>query len=99
MTEADIVAFGGISGDYFYICFQNIAAKELAFEKPIAHGYFVLPAAAGLLVSPAPGPVLANCGLDTLHFVKRVGIGGTIRARITAKRKTDRNNKDANGVA
>ena len=27
-------------------------------------------AAAGLFVSPAPGPVLANYGLDTLRFVK-----------------------------
>jgi oxepin-CoA hydrolase / 3-oxo-5,6-dehydrosuberyl-CoA semialdehyde dehydrogenase len=98
VTEADIVAFGGISGDYFYMHFDDIAAKESAFGKRIAHGYFVLSAAAGLFVSPAPGPVLANYGLDTLRFVKPVGIGDTIQARITAKRKTDRNKKDANGV-
>jgi oxepin-CoA hydrolase / 3-oxo-5,6-dehydrosuberyl-CoA semialdehyde dehydrogenase len=96
--EADIVAFGGISGDYFYMHFDEIAAKESAFGKRIAHGYFVLSAAAGLFVSPAPGPVLANYGLDTLRFIKPVGIGDTIRARLTAKRKTDRNKKDANGV-
>ena len=96
--EADIVAFGGISGDYFYMHFDEIAAKESAFGKRIAHGYFVLSAAAGLFVSPAPGPVLANYGLDTLRFIKPVGIGDTIRARLTAKRKTDRNRKDANGV-
>ncbi len=96
--EADIVAFGGISGDYFYMHFDEIAAKESPFGKRIAHGYFVLSAAAGLFVSPAPGPVLANYGLDTLRFVKPVGIGDTIRARLTCKRKTDRNKKDANGV-
>jgi oxepin-CoA hydrolase/3-oxo-5,6-dehydrosuberyl-CoA semialdehyde dehydrogenase len=96
--EADIVAFGGISGDYFYMHFDEIAAKESTFGKRIAHGYFVLSAAAGLFVSPAPGPVLANYGLDTLRFVKPVGIGDTIRARLTAKRKIDRNKKDANGV-
>ena len=96
--EADIVAFGGISGDYFYMHFDAIAAKESPFGKRIAHGYFVLSAAAGLFVSPAPGPVLANYGLDTLRFVKPVGIGDTIRARLTAKRKIDRNRKDANGV-
>jgi len=98
VTEADIVAFGGISGDYFYMHFDEIAAKESAFGKRIAHGYFVLSAAAGLFVSPAPGPVLANYGLDTLRFVKPVGIGDTIRARLTAKRKIDRRRKDANGV-
>ena len=96
--EADIVAFGGISGDYFYMHFDEIAAKASPFGKRIAHGYFVLSAAAGLFVSPAPGPVLANYGLDTLRFVKPVGIGDTIRARLTAKRKIDRNRKDANGV-
>jgi oxepin-CoA hydrolase/3-oxo-5,6-dehydrosuberyl-CoA semialdehyde dehydrogenase len=98
VSEADIVAFGGISGDYFYMHFDEIAAKESPFGKRIAHGYFVLSAAAGLFVSPAPGPVLANYGLDTLRFIKPVGIGDTIRARLTAKRKIDRNKKDAKGV-
>lgn len=96
--EADIVAFGGLSGDYFYMHFDEIAAKDSPFGKRIAHGYFVLSAAAGLFVSPAPGPVLANYGLDTLRFVKPVGIGDTIQARLTAKRKIDRQKKDANGV-
>ena len=39
-----------------------------------------------------------NYGLDTLRFVKPVGIGDTIRARLTAKRKIDRNRKDHRGV-
>ena len=98
VTEADIVAFGGLSGDYFYMHFDEIAARESPFGQRIAHGYFVLSAAAGLFVSPAPGPVLANYGLDTLRFVKPVGIGDTIQARLTAKRKIDRNKKDAKGV-
>ena len=58
----------------------------------------MLSAAAGLFVSPAPGPVLANYGLDTLRFVKPAAIGDTIRARLTAKRKTDRGRADAKGV-
>ena len=93
VSEADIVAFGGLSGDYFYMHFDEIAAKDSAFGKRIAHGYFVLSAAAGLFVWPAVGPVLANYGLDTLRFVKPVGIGDTIRARLTCKRKTDRTSK------
>jgi oxepin-CoA hydrolase/3-oxo-5,6-dehydrosuberyl-CoA semialdehyde dehydrogenase len=97
VSEADIVAFGGISGDFFYMHFDEIAAKETQFGKRIAHGYFVLSAAAGLFVSPAPGPVLANYGLDTLRFIKPVGIGDTIRARLTCKRKVDRQRTDAKG--
>jgi oxepin-CoA hydrolase/3-oxo-5,6-dehydrosuberyl-CoA semialdehyde dehydrogenase len=101
VSEADIVAFGGISGDYFYMHFDEIAAKESPFGKRIAHGYFVLSAAAGLFVSPSPGPVLANYGLDTLRFIKPVGIGDTIQARLTCKRKTDkpaRKGQPAQGV-
>jgi len=101
VSEADIVNFGGISGDYFYMHFDEIAAKETAFGKRIAHGYFVLSAAAGLFVSPAPGPVLANYGLDTLRFIKPVGIGDTIQARLTCKRKTEkpaRKDQPAQGV-
>jgi len=97
VSEADIVNFGGISGDYFYMHFDEIAAKDTQFGKRIAHGYFVLSAAAGLFVSPAPGPVLANYGLDNLRFVAPVAIGDTIRARLTCKRKVDRNRTDEAG--
>jgi oxepin-CoA hydrolase/3-oxo-5,6-dehydrosuberyl-CoA semialdehyde dehydrogenase len=95
--EADLINFGGISGDYFYMHFDAEAAKASPFGQRIAHGYFVLSAAAGLFVSPAPGPVLANYGLDTLRFVKPVFIGDTIQARLTCKRKIDRHKKDASG--
>ena len=98
VSEADIVNFGGVSGDYFYMHFDEIAAKDTQFGQRIAHGYFVLSAAAGLFVWHAPGPVLANYGLDTLRFVKPVAIGDTIQARLTAKRKIDRNRVDAKGV-
>jgi oxepin-CoA hydrolase/3-oxo-5,6-dehydrosuberyl-CoA semialdehyde dehydrogenase len=97
VSEADIVNFGGVSGDYFYMHFDEIAAKDTQFGKRIAHGYFVLSAAAGLFVSPAPGPVLANYGLDNLRFVAPVAIGDTIRARLTCKRKVDRNRTDEAG--
>ncbi len=97
VSEADIVNFGGVSGDYFYMHFDEIAAKDTQFGKRIAHGYFVLSAAAGLFVSPAPGPVLANYGLDNLRFITPVAIGDTIRARLTCKRKVDRNRADDQG--
>jgi oxepin-CoA hydrolase / 3-oxo-5,6-dehydrosuberyl-CoA semialdehyde dehydrogenase len=90
VTEADIVNFAGISGDHFYAHMDDIAAKESLFEKRVAHGYFVLSAAAGLFVDPAPGPVLANYGLDNLRFVKPVYIGDTIQVKLTCKLKTEK---------
>ena len=97
VTEADIVNFGCLSGDHFYMHFDEIAAKNSQFGKRIAHGYFVLSAAAGLFVSPGEGPVLANYGLDTLRFITPVGVGDTIQARLTCKRKIDQGKTSPDG--
>ena len=97
VTEADIVNFGCLSGDHFYMHFDELAARDSQFGKRIAHGYFVLSAAAGLFVSPTPGPVLANYGLDTLRFINPVGIGDTLQARLTCKRKIDQGKKSPKG--
>ena len=87
VTEADIVNFGCISGDHFYAHFDELAAQDSLFGKRVAHGYFVISAAAGMFVDPAPGPVLANYGLENLRFIEPVGIGDTIQVRLTAKEK------------
>jgi oxepin-CoA hydrolase/3-oxo-5,6-dehydrosuberyl-CoA semialdehyde dehydrogenase len=85
--EADIVNFGCLSGDHFYAHFDEMAAKDSLFGKRVAHGYFVISAAAGMFVEPSPGPVLANYGLENLRFIEPVGIGDTIQVKITVKQK------------
>ncbi len=91
VTEADIVNFAGISGDFFYAHMDDLAARESdLFQGRVAHGYFVLSAAAGLFVDPRPGPVLANYGLENLRFTKPVRPGDTIQARLTVKQKIPR---------
>ncbi|MCJ8340085.1 MAG: phenylacetic acid degradation bifunctional protein PaaZ [Pseudomonadales bacterium] len=87
VTEADIVNFGCLSGDHFYAHFDEIAAADSFFGKRVAHGYFVISAAAGLFVDPGVGPVIANYGIDNLRFIEPVGIGDTIQVTLTAKRK------------
>jgi oxepin-CoA hydrolase/3-oxo-5,6-dehydrosuberyl-CoA semialdehyde dehydrogenase len=94
VTEADVTNFAGISGDFFYAHVDDIAARTSIFERRVAHGYFVLSAAAGLFVDPAPGPVLANYGLEGLRFVKPVYIGDTIRVRLTCKSKTAKDDRE-----
>ncbi len=93
VTEADVVNFAGISGDFFYAHIDDIAARDSIFERRVAHGYFVLSAAAGLFVDPAPGPVMANYGLESLRFVKPVYPGDTIQATLTVKQKTAKEKK------
>lgn len=87
VTEADIVNFGCVSGDHFYAHFDEIAAKDSFFGKRVAHGYFVISAAAGMFVDPAPGPVIANYGLENLRFIEPVGIGDTIQVYLRVKQK------------
>ncbi len=87
VTEADIVSFGAVSGDHFYAHFDEIAAKDSMFGQRVAHGYFIISAAAGMFVDPAPGPVLANYGLENLRFIEPVPIGDTIQVKITVKKK------------
>ena len=87
VTEADIVNFGCLTGDHFYAHFDELAAADSLFGKRVAHGYFLISAAAGMFVDPAPGPVLANYGLENLRFTEPVGIGDTIRVKIVVKQK------------
>lgn len=94
ITESDVVNFAAISGDHFYAHCDQIAAATSIFGQRVAHGYFVLSAAAGLFVDPAPGPVLANYGLEGLRFIKPVYIGDTIHVRLTVKQKIAREKRE-----
>lgn len=88
ITDKDILDFAALSGDRFYAHMDDDLARTSVFEKRVAHGYFIVSAAAGLFVDPAPGPVLANYGLENLRFTQPVYIGDTITVRLTCKQKT-----------
>ena len=88
ITLDDIEHFAHFTGDTFYAHMDEEAAKASPiFGGRVAHGYLILAFAAGLFVDPAPGPVLANYGLEGLRFVKPVKPGETIRAQLTVKSK------------
>ncbi len=85
----DIEHFANFTGDKFYAHMNEGAAKANPFfPGRVAHGYLLLSFAAGLFVDAAPGPVLANYGLDNLRFVKPVEPGDRIAVRLTVKQKT-----------
>ncbi|MBP6649878.1 MAG: phenylacetic acid degradation bifunctional protein PaaZ [Bacteroidia bacterium] len=94
VTEADIVNFAGISGDYFYAHTDETSLEGSIFEKRVAHGYFIISAAAGLFVDPKKGPVLANYGLDNLRFTQPVYVGDTIQVKLTCQRKTKKDDRE-----
>ncbi len=91
VTREDVDHFAEFTGDTFYAHTDEAAAAENPlFGGIVAHGYLILSLAAGLFVDPAPGPVLANTGLDRLRFTKPVKPGDTIRAVLTCAAKTPR---------
>ncbi|EQC50512.1 phenylacetic acid degradation bifunctional protein PaaZ [Bacteriovorax sp. DB6_IX] len=94
VTEADIVNFANISWDHFYAHTDTTSLDGTFFEGRVAHGYFVISAAAGLFVEPKKGPVLANYGLDELRFIKPVYVGATIGVQLTCKEKIDQEVKE-----
>ncbi|MDN3903619.1 phenylacetic acid degradation bifunctional protein PaaZ [Arthrobacter sp. YD2] len=96
----DIAAFAETTGDTFYAHTDSAAAEANPFFPGIvAHGYLLLSWAAGLFVDPAPGPVLANYGLENLRFITPVAAGDAIRVTLTAKKITPRETDEYGEVA
>ena len=55
ITKKDIDAFAELSGDHFYAHKANSDFSNTLFESQVAHGYFVIAAAAGLFVDAPRG--------------------------------------------
>jgi oxepin-CoA hydrolase/3-oxo-5,6-dehydrosuberyl-CoA semialdehyde dehydrogenase len=92
---ADIEAFAQSTGDEFYAHMDEAAAAaNPLFGGRVAHGYMLLSWAAGLFVDPAPGPVLANTGLEDLRFRTPVKPGDEITVTLVAGQITPRETDD-----
>lgn len=91
VTLEDITAFANETGDMFYAhTDEEAATANPFFPRRVAHGYLLVSWAAGLFVDPAPGPVLANYGLENLRFITPVTYDDSIRVTLTAKKITPR---------
>jgi oxepin-CoA hydrolase/3-oxo-5,6-dehydrosuberyl-CoA semialdehyde dehydrogenase len=100
VTVEDIERFAALSGDNFYAHMDDAqAARNPLFGGRVAHGYFLIAAAAGLFVDPAYGPVLGNYGIDGLRFVKPVKPRDRIKVRLTCAEKSLRAEKGWGEVA
>ena len=90
VTEADIVQFAGLSGDYNQLHTDAVyAAQDSVYGERIAHGLLGLSIASGLVARAGfiEGTVMAFLGLDW-RFKAPIHIGDTItiRARVTRTR-------------
>jgi oxepin-CoA hydrolase/3-oxo-5,6-dehydrosuberyl-CoA semialdehyde dehydrogenase len=99
ITSEDIDRFADLSGDHFYAHIKTTDFKGTMFEQQVAHGYFIISAAAGLFVdSYEKNPVLLNYGIDELRFTKPVYPGAEIHIRFTCKEKLPQDPKDENDI-
>ena len=86
VTLEDIEHFAAFTGDTFYAHMDEEAARANPFfPGRVAHGYLIVSFAAGLFVDPAPGPVLANYGVDSLRFLTPVSPGDTLQVTLVCK--------------
>src|ERR671936_2225038 len=80
ITEADIVAFAGLSGDFVELHMNEEYARRGPFGQRIAHGALIFSISTGLTVQMGHtnDTVIAFYGVDKLRFTKPVFIGDTI---------------------
>ncbi len=99
ITSDDIDKFAELSGDHFYAHIATTDFSDTMFEGQVAHGYFIMSAAAGLFVdSYEKNPVLLNYGIDELRFTKPVHPGNEIYIRLTCKEKISQDLMEPNPV-
>lgn len=94
VTEADIVNFAGLSGDFVELHTNEEYARKTPFGKRIAHGALVFSISTGLMtqMNLINDTVLAFYGIDKLRFTGPVFIGDTVRV---SKRVVELREKDA----
>lgn len=78
VTEADIVNFAGLSGDYTPIHVDHEGAKDGPFGGPIAHGILGMAIASGLGTTAPRAETVAFLGLTDWKFLKPIKPGDTI---------------------
>jgi len=99
ITEADVMTFAGLSGDWNPLHVDREFARETPFGEPIAHGLLVLSVASGLGVQTGifTGTNLAFLGLEDWRFLAPVLFGDTIHMESTVV-ETRRTSKRDRGV-
>jgi len=84
ITESDIVAFAGLTGDYNQIHTDEEYSKKAGFGKRVAHGLLGLSIASGLAVRTGilEETVMAFREINDWKFVKPIFIGDTIHVEM-----------------
>jgi len=89
VTEADIIAFAGLSGDFNPLHVDEVFMRSSPFGGRIAHGMLVLSIATGLAnqLGVFEGTTIALRQMTT-RFTGAVKAGDTIRLELSVQRRT-----------
>ena len=81
ITEADVMMFAGLTGDFVELHTNEEFAKLTPFGRRVAHGALVFSISIGLATRTnlLDDTLLAFAGVDKLRFVSPVFIGDTVR--------------------
>lgn len=90
VTQADIVNYAGLSGDFNPIHMDHAFASTTPFRHPIAHGLLVLSMGSGLMITAPLMRTMAFVAIKDWQFTQPVFIGDTIRARSEVLDKEER---------
>jgi len=81
ITDADLVAFAGLTGDYSELHTSDVYAKSSEFGRRVAHGMLGLAYAHGLMwarTGELRETAIAFLGIDDWRFLQPIFIGDTI---------------------
>jgi acyl dehydratase len=91
VTEADVVNFAGLSGDYNQMHVDEAYSQKTSFGKRVAHGLLVVSIVSGLAVQTGvmEGTVMAFREINEWKFAKPVFFGDTVHAVLEVREKKE----------
>ncbi len=96
VTEADVMNFCGVSGDFNQLHTDIEFARETTFQKRIAHGLCGMAIASGCLSRTGliEGTTIAFAGIENWMFTSPIFFGDTIRVLVRVAEKKETRRKD-----
>lgn len=88
ITDADVVLFAGLTGDFNPVHLDEEFAKDSLFERRVAHGVLGVGMISAVIGTDLPGINSIYLGQD-LKFVSPVFIGDTLTAEVEIIKKRD----------
>ena len=97
VTEADVVAYAGVSGDFNPIHLDHESSRLGAFGAPVAHGLLGLAIASGLASGAPRVDTIALLAVEEWSFLRPIRFGDTVRliSRVAALKPQSRGRRAA----